>query len=144
MNFAKIMQERGIKPELEVFDKGMIDIALKVDKKGLLEHPLHFDFVLGVQMSATVRDLVFMAGSIPAGSTWTATGIGKNAWNIAAATIAMGGHVRTGFEDTLYLEKGVLAKSNGELIAKVAEIAKLLGREIANPAEARKILGLTK
>ena len=144
MNFAKIMQQRGIKPELEVFDKGMIDIALKVDKKGLLEHPLHFDFVLGVQMSATVRDLVFMAGSIPAGSTWTATGIGKNAWNIAAATIAMGGHVRTGFEDTLYLEKGVLAKSNGELIAKVAEIAKLLGREIANPAEARKILGLTK
>jgi len=144
INFAKIMQERGIKPELEVFDKGMIDIALKVDKKGLLEHPLHFDFVLGVQMSATVRDLVFMAGSIPAGSTWTATGIGKNAWNIAAATIAMGGHVRTGFEDTLYLEKGVLAKNNGELIAKVVEIAKLLGREIANPTEARQILGMTK
>lgn len=144
MNFAKIMQERGIKPELEVFDKGMIDIALKVDKKGLLEHPLHFDFVLGVQMSATIRDLVFMAGSIPAGSTWTATGIGKNAWSIAAATIAMGGHVRTGFEDTLYLEKGVLAKSNGELIAKVVEIAKLLGREVATPAEARKILSLTK
>ncbi|HPF18236.1 MAG: 3-keto-5-aminohexanoate cleavage protein [Bacillota bacterium] len=144
MNFAKIMQERGIKPELEVFDKGMIDIALKVDKKGLLEHPLHFDFVLGVQMSATIRDLVFMAGSIPAGSTWTATGIGKNAWNIAAATIAMGGHVRTGFEDTLYLEKGVLAKSNGELIAKVVDIAKLLGREIATPAEARQILGLAQ
>ncbi len=144
INFAKIMKERGIKPELEVFDKGMIDIALKVDKMGLLEHPLHFDFVLGVQMSATVRDLVFMAGSIPAGSTWTATGIGKSTWNIAAATIAMGGHVRTGFEDNLYLEKGVLAKSNGELVAKVVEIAKLMGREIATPAEARKILGMTK
>lgn len=144
MNFAKIMQERGIKPELEVFDKGMIDIALKVDKKGLLNHPLHFDFVLGVQMSATVRDLVFMAGSIPAGSTWTATGIGKSTWNIAAATIAMGGHVRVGFEDNLYLEKGVLAKNNGELVAKVVELAKLIGREVATPAEARQILGLAK
>jgi 3-keto-5-aminohexanoate cleavage enzyme len=141
-NFARIMKEKGIKPELEVFDKGMIDIALKIDKKGLLVHPLHFDFVLGVQMSATIRDLVFMVGSIPAGSTWTATGIGRAAWDIAAATIAMGGHVRTGFEDNLYLERGVLAKSNGELVEKVVKIAKLLGREIATPAEAREILSL--
>ena len=141
-NFARIMKEKGIKPELEVFDKGMIDIALKIDKKGLLVHPLHFDFVLGVQMSATIRDLVFMVGSIPAGSTWTATGIGRATWAIAAATIAMGGHVRTGFEDNLYLERGVLAKSNGELIEKVVKIAELLGREIATPAEAREILSL--
>jgi 3-keto-5-aminohexanoate cleavage enzyme len=143
VNFAKIMQEKGIKPELEVFDKGMIDTALKVaDRKGLLNHPMHWDFVLGVQMSATVRDLVYMATSIPAGSTWTATGIGKTAWDIAAATIAMGGHVRVGFEDNLYLSKGVLAKSNGEMVAKAVEIAKLLGRPIATPAEAREILGL--
>ena len=79
-NFARIMKEKGIKPELEVFDKGMIDTALKVaDRKGLLVHPMHFDVVLGVQMTATIRDLVFMAESIPAGSTWTATGLGKNA-----------------------------------------------------------------
>lgn len=143
VNFAKIMQEKGIKPELEVFDKGMIDTALKVaDRKGLLNHPMHWDFVLGVQMTATVRDLVYMATSIPAGSTWTATGIGKTAWDIAAATIAMGGHVRVGFEDNLYLSKGVLAKSNGEMVAKAVEIAKLLGRPIATPAEAREILGL--
>ena len=141
-NFARIMQARGIKPELEVFDKGMIDIALKADRKGLLVHPLHFDFVLGVQMTATVRDLVFMAGSVPPGSTWTATGLGKNAWTIAAATIAMGGHVRVGFEDNLYLEKGVLAKSNGEMVEKAVQLAKLLGREIATPAEARRILSL--
>lgn len=141
-NFAKIMKERGIKPELEVFDKGMIDIALRMDRKGLLKHPLHFDFVLGVQMSATVRDLAFMAGSIPPGSTWTATGIGRHAWNIAAATIAMGGHVRVGFEDSVYIERGVLAESNGQMVEKVVKIAKLLGREIANPAEAREILGL--
>ncbi|NLY81703.1 MAG: 3-keto-5-aminohexanoate cleavage protein [Clostridiales bacterium] len=142
MNFAKIMQERGIKPELEVFDKGMVDIALKVDKKGLLEHPMHFDFVLGVQMAATIRDLVFISNSIPAGSTWTATGIGRNAWHIAAATISMGGHVRVGFEDNLYLEKGRLAKSNGEMVEKAVKIAELLGREIATPTEAREILGL--
>ena len=141
-NFGDIMQERGIKPECEVFDKGMIDLALKAAKKGHIKYPIHFDFVLGVQMTATVRDLVIMATSIPADSTWTATGIGKNAWGIAAATIAMGGHVRVGFEDNLYLEKGVLAKSNGELVAKAVQLAKIMGREIATPAEAREILGL--
>lgn len=144
INFAKIMKEKGIKPELEVFDKGMIDTALKTaDRKGLLVHPLHFDFVLGVQMTATIRDLAFMVDSIPAGSTWTATGLGRNAWSIAAATIAMGGHVRVGFEDNLYLEKGVLAKSNGEMVEKAVKLAKLLGREIATPAEAREILSLS-
>ena len=143
-NFAKLMKERGIKPELEVFDKGMIDIALKMDRKGLLEHPLHFDFVLGVQMTATIRDLVFMVGSIPPGCTWTAAGIGRSEFEIAAATIIMGGHVRVGFEDNLYIEKGVLAKSNGELVEKVVKLAKLLGREIANPTEAREILSLAK
>jgi len=142
-NFARIMKERGIKPELEVFDKGMIDLALRVaDRKGLLVHPLHWDFVLGVQMNASVRDLVFMASSIPQDSTWTATGIGKEAWNIAAATIAMGGHVRVGFEDNVYLEKGVLAKSNGEMVDKAVSIAKLLGRPIATPNEAREILSI--
>ena len=144
MNFAKIMKERGIKPELEVFDKGMIDIALKVDRKGLLVHPLHFDFVLGVQMTATLRDLVFMVESIPPGCTWTAAGIGRAEFEIAAATIIMGGHVRVGFEDNLYIEKGVLAKSNGELVEKVVKLAKLLGRAIATPDEAREILSIPK
>jgi 3-keto-5-aminohexanoate cleavage enzyme len=141
-NFARVMKERGVKPELEVFDKGMIDIAMKADKQGLLVRPLHFDFVLGVQMTATVRDLSFMVGSIPPGSTWTVAGIGRHAFEMAAAGIIMGGHVRVGFEDNLYLDKGVLAKSNGELVEKVVALAKLLGREIASPAEARGILGL--
>ena len=141
-NFGDIMQERGIKPECEVFDKGMIDLALKAAKKGHIKYPIHFDFVLGVQMTATVRDLVIMATSIPADSTWTATGIGKNAWGIAAATIAMGGHVRVGFEDNVYMSKGVLAKSNGEMVERVVQMAKLLNREVATPAEAREILGL--
>ena len=141
-NFGDIMQERGIKPECEVFDKGMIDLALKAAKKGHIKYPIHFDFVLGVQMTATVRDLVIMATSIPADSTWTATGIGKNAWGIAAATIAMGGHVRVGFEDNVYMSKGVLAKSNGEMVERVVQMAKLMNREVATPAEAREILGL--
>ncbi|MCQ2565276.1 MAG: 3-keto-5-aminohexanoate cleavage protein [Clostridia bacterium] len=141
-NFGDIMKQRGIKPECEVFDKGMIDLALKAAKKGHIDYPIHFDFVLGVQMTATIRDLVFMATSIPEGSTWTATGIGKNCWDIVAATIAMGGHVRVGFEDNVYMSKGVLAKSNGEMVERVVQIAKLMNREIATPAEAREILGL--
>ena len=141
-NFGKIMIERGIKPECEVFDKGMIDIALKAAKKGYIKSPIHFDFVLGVQMTATLRDLVFMATSVPAGSTWTATGIGKTCWDIVACTIAMGGHVRVGFEDNVYMSKGVLAKSNGEMVERVVQMAKLMNREVATPAEAREILGL--
>jgi len=141
-NFGDIMKERGIKPECEVFDKGMIDIALKAAKKGHIDYPIHFDFVLGVQMTATVRDLVYMATSVPAGCTWTATGIGKTCWDIVAATIALGGHVRVGFEDNVYMSRGVLAKSNGEMVERVVQIAKLLNREIATPDEARAILSL--
>lgn len=142
-NFAKVMQEKGMKPELECFDKGMMDIALKAaGRKGLLDKPMHFDFVLGVQMTATIRDLCFCVDSLPPGCTWTGCAIGRDEFTIAAASIAMGGHVRVGFEDNLYIEKGVLAKSNGELVAKAVRIANELGREIATPDEARAILSL--
>lgn len=141
-NFGRIMIERDIKPEVEVFDKGMIDYAIKFQKQGFIKAPMHFDFVLGVQMAATARDLAFMVDSIPQGSTWTAAGIGRSQFQIAALTIVMGGNVRVGFEDNTYIEKGVLAKSNGEMVEKVVRLAKELGREIANPAEAREILGL--
>ncbi|HHX02819.1 MAG TPA: 3-keto-5-aminohexanoate cleavage protein [Tissierellia bacterium] len=141
-NFGKIMIERGIKPEIEVFDKGMIDYAIRFHKQGYIKAPMHFDFVLGVQMAASLRDLAFMVHSIPEGSTWTAAGMGRHQFPIAAMTIAAGGHVRVGFEDNIYLEKGVLAKSNGELVEKVVRIAKELGREIATPDEAREILSL--
>ena len=141
-NFGRIMIERDIKPEVEVFDKGMIDYAIKFQKQGFIKAPLHFDFVLGVQMTATARDLAFMVDSIPQGSTWTAAGIGRNQFPIAAMAIAMGGNVRVGFEDNTYISKGVLAKSNGEMVEKVVRIANELGREIATPAEAREILGL--
>lgn len=141
-NFGKIMIERGIKPEIEVFDKGMIDYALRFQKQGYIKTPMHFDFVLGVQIGATIRDLAFMIGSIPEGSTWTAAGMGRHQFPVAAMSIAAGGNVRVGFEDNVYLSKGVLAKSNGELVAKAVRIAKELGREIATPDEAREILSL--
>ncbi|MDR1781521.1 MAG: 3-keto-5-aminohexanoate cleavage protein [Bacilli bacterium] len=147
IEFAEKMAKFNVKPECEVFDKGMIDMALRLHKKGLIKDDnLHFDFVMGVNggISATTRDLEFMVGSIPSNCTWTAAGVGKAAFPIAAMTIVMGGHVRIGFEDNVYLEKGVLAKSNGELVAKVVTLANLLGREIASPCEAREILGLKK
>lgn len=143
-NFGKILIERGVKPEIEVFDKGMIDLAIRYEKQGFIKKPMHFDFVLGVQMSASARDLSFMVDSIPAGSTWTVAGIGRHQFPMAALAIVMGGNVRVGFEDNVYIEKGVLAKSNGELVEKVVRLAKELGREIATPDEARKILGLLK
>ncbi len=146
IEFGQRMIKLGIKPEVEVFDKGMIDMAIRVAKKGYILTPMHFDFVMGVNggISATLRDLVFMAGSIPAGSTFTVAGIGRHQFEMATGAILLGGHVRVGFEDNVNLARGVKAKSNGELVAKAVRIAKELGREIATPNEAREILGLMK
>jgi 3-keto-5-aminohexanoate cleavage enzyme len=144
IEFAQKMLELKVKPEIEVFDKGMVDTAIRLQQKGFIAAPLHFNFVMGVSggISATLRDLTFLQGSIPAGSTFTVAGIGRAQFHMAAASIIAGGHVRVGFEDNIYLEKGVLAQSNGELVAKAVRIAKELGRPIATPAEARQILGL--
>ena len=141
-NFAKIMNEKGVKPEIEVFDKGMVDLAVRYHKQGHILAPMHFDFVLGVQMNATVRDLSYMVESLPEGSTWTVAGVGRHELPMAVAAIIMGGHARVGFEDNVYAGKGVLAKSNGELVEKVARLSRELGREVATPDEARKILNL--
>lgn len=145
IEFANTMYKLGIKPELEVFDKGMVDMALRLHRKGYIKVPLHFNFVLGVNggIAATPRDLVFLTGSIPSDATYTVTGIGRHQISMATFSILMGGHARVGYEDNLYLKKGVLAKSNGELVEKVARIAGELGREIATPEEARHILGLS-
>ena len=144
-DFGKRMLENNIKPEYECFEMGHLDTVLNIAKKGQVPGaPMQFNFVLGVPgcTPATVSNLCWLVNAIPAGSTWTATGIGRHAFTLAAPAIAMGGNVRVGFEDNLYLERGVLAKSNGELVAKVVRIAKELGRPIATSAEAREILGL--
>lgn len=143
--FGREMTERGIKPECECFEKGHLDTALTLARKGYISpQKMHFNFVLGVPgaMPAGVRELSFMAESIPADATWCATGIGRHQFLLAAAAMVMGGHVRVGFEDNLYLEKGRLAKSNGEMVEKVAQMAHWIGREIATPAEAAEMLGL--
>ena len=144
-DFGKRMLENNIKPEYECFEMGHLDTVLAMAKKGQVPGPpMQFNFFLGVPgcPPATVPNLCWLVNAIPAGSTWTATGIGRHAFTLAAPAIAMGGNVRVGFEDNLYLERGVLAKSNGELVAKVVRIAKELGRPIATSAEAREILGL--
>jgi 3-keto-5-aminohexanoate cleavage enzyme len=143
--FGKRMMERGIKPEYECFEMGHLDTIINMARKGQAPGaPMQFNFVLGVPgcTPATVDNLCWLVKNIPAGSTWTATGIGRYAFQLAAPAIVMGGNVRVGFEDNLYLERGVLAKSNGELVDKVVRMAKLLGREVANSDEAREILSL--
>ncbi len=145
--FGKRMMEKGIKPEYECFEMGHLDTILTMARKGEVPGaPMQFNFVLGVPgcTPATVGNLNWLVSNIPAGSTWTATGIGRHAFTLAAPAIMMGGNVRVGFEDNLYLERGVLAKSNGELVAKVVRMAKELGRGIATSDEAREILGLKK
>ena len=145
--FGKRMIERGIKPEYECFEMGHLDTILTMARKGEVPGaPMQFNFVLGVPgcTPATVDNLCWLVKNIPAGSTWTSTGIGRHAFTLAAPTIVMGGNVRVGFEDNLYLERGVLAKSNGELVDKIVRMAKLLGRPIATSDEAREILGLKK
>lgn len=143
--FGKRMMQNGIKPEYECFEMGHLETILNLVKKGEAPGaPMQFNFVLGVPgcAGATINNLLWLVNSIPVGSTWCATGIGRHEFPLAAHAIAMGGHVRVGFEDNLFIEKGVLAKSNGELVAKVVRMAKEIGRGIANFSEAREILGL--
>ena len=144
INFAEEMNRRGIKYELECFDKGMVDMALRLQKKGYIKKPMHFNFVLGVVggINASPRDLTFLVESIPKNSTYTVCAIGKHEFPMVTLSIKKGGHARVGFEDNVYLSKGVLAKSNGDLVNKVVKIANEFGREIASPNEARKILGI--
>lgn len=140
------MQEVGVKPEIEIFDAGMVYNALYYLKKGFLKAPLHFQFVLGVPggMAATVENLVFLKSLIPEGSTWGALGIGKQHLSIMYTTLAMGGHLRVGMEDNIFMSRDVLAKSNVEFIERTKRIVKEMGKEIATPDEARQILSLIK
>ena len=142
--FGARMIDLGVKPEVEVFDKGMIDTAIRLNKQGLIKSPMHFNFVMGVNggIGATLRDFAYLVGSIPSDSTFTVAGIGRHEFPMAVLAIVQGGHVRVGFEDNVYLSRGVLAKSNGELVEKVVRLAAEFGRQIATPAEARQILGI--
>lgn len=139
------MHEFGVKPELEIFDKGHLANARRLAKEGLLAFPQHVDFVLGVPggMEASVQNLCDLVDDLPAGCTWSVAGIGRQQLPMALAAIAMGGHVRVGLEDNLYYSKGRLAR-NEELVARVARIAEEAGRPVATPDQAREILGLRR
>lgn len=142
-HLAGVYHTTGVVPEIEVFETGMITNALFMAKKGLLQLPLHFDFVMGVpeSMPASVKNLLFLSESIPADCTWTVAGIGKAEIMLSTAAILLGGHVRVGLEDNLFMPDGTPA-SNLTLVEKIATIAREVGRDIATPAEARRILSL--
>lgn len=135
---------RGIKPELEVFEVGMVYTCLGFLRKNLLKSPLHFQFVLGTLggMPATAKSILHLTEIIPEGSTWSVIGVGSDQLTMAMFGMAQGGHIRVGLEDNIYYSKGVLAKSNAQLVERVVRIAKEYGREVASPQEARKILNL--
>lgn len=139
------IREKKMKPEIEVFDAGMVDNAGALVRKGLLTAPLQYQFVLGVPggLGASARNLTYLADSVPPGSTWCVAGVGRHQFTMAAHAILMGGHVRVGLEDNVYLRKGVLAPSNAALVERAAAIAKEFDRELADPAEARRLLGIT-
>lgn len=138
------MKEYGVKPEIEIFDAGMVYNALYYLKKGVLEAPLHFQFVLGAAggMAATVENLVFLKSLIPADSTWGALGIGKGHLPILYASLALDGHVRVGMEDNIFYAPKVLAKSNADFVERTKRTAFEIGKEIATPAETRQLLNL--
>ena len=144
--FARALAENGVKPEIEVFETGMIANAMALVKKGLLSMPLHFDFVMGVPggIPGEPRHLLHLVESLPRGCTWSVAGIGRSELPLAVMAILLGGHVRVGFEDNVYYSKGVLADSNAQLVERIVRLASELGRPVATPADARAILGLNE
>ena len=145
--FARRMKELGVKPEFEVYEVGMIpQVKHWIIDAGLADPPSRFSLVLGVLggIPATIRNLQILVDDLPPESQWQAIGIGRHQLPLGAVAVAAGGGLRVGFEDNLYLKKGVLAKSNAELVEKAALLVEALGKEVATVEETRRILGLGK
>ena len=141
---AKMISQAGVKMELEVFDSGHVRIAKHLIGQGLVGGRPLFQLCMGIPwgIGATVENLVHMHASLPEDAIWYALGIGAAQFPMVTASMIMGGHARTGFEDNVYLSKGVLAASNAQLVQKTVQIAELMGREIATPSEAAEMLGV--
>ena len=141
---AKAVRAAGVKPELEVFDLGHLALARHLYGKGLFAEPPFFQFCLGVPWGApaTVESMQTMKSMIPPGSNWSAFGVGSQQFPMVALAIVLGGQVRVGLEDNLYMAKGVLAEGNAPLVERTVRIVRDLGAEVATPADARKMLGL--
>lgn len=145
--YIRTMAENGTIPEFEVYDAGMINNIAYFRQKGILTCPIYLQFVMGIQggLPATVDNLVFLRSTAErqlGEFHWSVAAAGKHQFPMAAAALAMGGSVRVGLEDNLYILPRRLAESNAQQVLAVASIAKTLGREIATPGEARRMLGL--
>src|SRR5947209_20230370 len=141
------MRRLGIKPEHECFDVGHVASLAPLVDMGLLDAPLHADFVMGVVggVPATARNLEAMAENMPGGEHhWGVIGIGRSQWMMVAAALTLGGSVRVGLEDNFYLPDGSVARSNGDLIAKAHQMTTDVGRRPATVAEAREMLGISR
>lgn len=138
------IKEAGVKPELEVFDFGHIEIGKSLLEKGLVEPPPIFQLCLGIRwgITATPKSMMLMKDTLPPDSIWGGFGVGGRSFPMVAQAALLGGNVRVGFEDNPYLNKGKLAKSNAQLVEKAATILKALDKEIASPHEAKELLGL--
>lgn len=140
---AGCFQELGVKPELEVFQAGDVLFAKQLMAEGLIDTPAMFQFVLGVKWGAPAdpETVMYMRNLLPSGVNWTAFGISREQMPMVATSVLLGGNVRVGLEDNLYLSRGVYAR-NEELVTQAANIVKALGREVATPDQAREILRL--
>jgi uncharacterized protein (DUF849 family) len=150
IEFLTAMRELGIKPEHECFDSGHVANLDPLLDMGLLEEPLQISLVMGVTggIRPTPRNVTLMSDQIPGGpegrNQWQVIGISRDQWKLLAASLVLGGNVRAGVEDNLYLPNGEMCKSNGELIAKARQMAEDIGRRPASVAEARELLGVPK
>ncbi|HEY9281242.1 MAG TPA: 3-keto-5-aminohexanoate cleavage protein [Eoetvoesiella sp.] len=144
VRMARIIREAGVKPELEIFDSGDLRLACDLIRQGELDGPGLFSLVLGVNygFGADHDTMLYARNMLPAGATWSAFGIGRHEFPMVAQAYLYGGHVRVGFEDNLYISKGVLADSNAQLVERARSIIESIGGEIATASEARQILGL--
>lgn len=141
---ATRIYEHGVEPELDMFDVGQVESAFTLLKKGVLREPLRFLFVLGIPggVSADLRNLMHMVSLLPPGTHWSALGIGRFQLSIAVHALLLGGNVRVGLEDTAYYRKGEVAKSNAQLVERIARLSREVGREVATPDQARQMLKL--
>ena len=141
---ASRLRERRLVPECEVYDAGMLETLAWLREKGHLAPPYHVQFVLGVPggMAGTERNLRFLVEGLPEPAHWSVAGIGRCELPMAEVALRLGGHVRVGLEDNLFLSKGVPARGSGELVAAARRLAAAAGRAPATPAEARVLLGI--
>ena len=141
---AESIRRAGVMPELEIFDLGHMALALDMVKRGVVDRNAIYQIVLGAPWGApaTTESLAAMKSLLPQDAKWAAFGVGRSEFPMVAQSFLLGGHVRVGLEDNLYLEKGVLAPDNASLVTKARSLIETLGASLATPAEARSLLGL--